>query len=178
MADWRGAVISLSYIVAAVLFIFGLQRLSSPRTARSGNRLAAVGMAIALAVTLLDRQIDSFLLIALGVPIGAIIGVYSARKVAMTAMPQMVALFNGAGGATAALISVAEYILVIALDPDHAAVAKPLIRGGTRHTWRRRREHRLALGVGNEPSRLRKHVGVCRVIVVIVRQRYARDRRW
>ena len=117
MADWRGAVISLSYILAAVLFIFGLQRLSSPRTARSGNRLAAVGMAIALAVTLLDRQIESFLLIALGIPIGAIIGVYSARKVAMTAMPQMVALFNGAGGATAALIY-ALGMVVIWWAPD------------------------------------------------------------
>ena len=110
MFDWRGAAISLSYIIAAVLFIFGLQRLSSPRTARSGNRLAAVGMAIALVATLFDRQIQSYLLIILGVPVGAIIGIYFARRVPMTAMPQMVALFNGAGGATAALVSIAEYI--------------------------------------------------------------------
>ena len=129
MADWRGAVISLSYIVAAVLFIFGLQRLSSPRTARSGNRLAAIGMALALAVTLLDRQIETYLLIALGVPIGAIIGVYSARKVAMTAMPQMVALFNGAGGATAALISVAEYIHVSSREPVSAVVSVAVVLG-------------------------------------------------
>jgi NAD(P) transhydrogenase subunit beta len=129
MADWRGAVISLSYIAAAVLFIFGLQRLSSPRTARSGNRLAAVGMAIALTVTLLDRQIESYLLIVLGVLLGATIGVYSARKVAMTAMPQMVALFNGAGGATAALVSIAEYIHASSRGPVSTVVTVAVVLG-------------------------------------------------
>jgi NAD(P) transhydrogenase subunit beta len=84
--------------------------LSSPSTARSGNRLAAVGMALALAVTLLDRQIVSYWTIALGTLIGAVMGVYFARTVQMTAMPQMVALFNGMGGATAALVSVAEFL--------------------------------------------------------------------
>ena len=108
--DLRDAAISLSYIAAAVLFIFGLKQLSSARTARAGNRLAAVGMAVALAATLLDRQILSFWLIAIGILIGAIVGVVSARRVKMTAMPQMVALFNGAGGATAALISLVEYL--------------------------------------------------------------------
>lgn len=129
MADWRGAAISLSYIAAAVLFIFGLQRLSSPRTARSGNRLAAVGMALALAVTLLDRQIESYLLIAIGVPIGAIIGIYSARRVAMTAMPQMVALFNGAGGATAALVSIAEFIHASNVGPVSTVVRVAVVLG-------------------------------------------------
>ena len=129
MADWRGAVISLSYILAAVLFIFGLQRLSSPRTARSGNRLAAVGMAMALTVTLLDRQIESYLLIVVGVLLGATIGVYSARKVAMTAMPQMVALFNGAGGATAALISIAEYIHASSRGPVSMVVSVAVVLG-------------------------------------------------
>jgi H+-translocating NAD(P) transhydrogenase subunit beta len=110
MLDFRASVIAVSYIVAAVLFIFGLKRLSSPATARSGNRLAAVGMALALGVTLLDRQIVSFWTIALGTLIGAVMGIYFARTVQMTAMPQMVALFNGMGGATAALVSVAEYL--------------------------------------------------------------------
>jgi NAD(P) transhydrogenase subunit beta len=110
MLDLRESVIALSYIVAAVLFIFGLKQLSSPSTARSGNRLAAVGMALALAVTLLDRQIVSYWTIALGTLVGAVMGVYFARTVQMTAMPQMVALFNGMGGATAALVSVAEYL--------------------------------------------------------------------
>src|ERR1700687_1340310 len=110
MLDVRGSAIAVSYIVAAVLFIFGLKHLSSPSTARSGNRLAAIGMTIALSVTLLDRQIVSFWTIAIGTLIGAAIGIYFARTVQMTAMPQMVALFNGMGGATAALVSVAEFL--------------------------------------------------------------------
>ena len=108
--DPRFTVISLSYVVAALLFVFGLRRLSSPRTARSGNRLAAIGMLIALVATLLDRSILSFWEIGIGTVIGAGIGIYSARRVQMTAMPQMVALFNGAGGATAALVSIAEFL--------------------------------------------------------------------
>jgi NAD(P) transhydrogenase subunit beta len=108
--DPRFTVISLAYIAAALLFVFGLRRLSSPRTARSGNRLAAAGMLIALAATLLDRSILSFWEIAIGTVIGAGVGIYSARRVQMTAMPQMVALFNGAGGATAALVSIAEFL--------------------------------------------------------------------
>src|SRR5687768_11149321 len=110
MADLRDSVIAVSYIVAAVLFIFGLKQLSSPSTARAGNRLAAMGMALALGATLLDRQIISYWSIALGTFIGAVMGIYFARTVQMTAMPQMVALFNGMGGATAALVSLAEYI--------------------------------------------------------------------
>ncbi len=110
MLDLRASVIAVSYIVAAVLFIFGLKRMTSPATARSGNRLAAVGMALALVATLLDHQIISYWTIALGTLIGGVMGVYFARTVQMTAMPQMVALFNGMGGATAALVSVAEFL--------------------------------------------------------------------
>jgi proton-translocating NAD(P)+ transhydrogenase subunit beta len=121
MLDARASGIAVAYIVAAVLFILGLKRLSSPSTARSGNRLAAIGMALALSATLLDRQIVSFWIIAAGTLLGAGIGVYFARTVQMTAMPQMVALFNGMGGATAALVSVAEY-LRITRGADAAAV--------------------------------------------------------
>src|SRR6185503_11233878 len=110
MLDVRESGIAIAYIVAAVLFILGLKQLSSPSTARSGNRLAAIGMALALAATLLDRQIVSFWIIAVGTIVGAAIGIYFARTVQMTAMPQMVALFNGMGGGTAALVSVAEYL--------------------------------------------------------------------
>jgi NAD(P) transhydrogenase subunit beta len=110
MLDYRESIIAIAYIVSAVMFIFGLKRLSSPATARSGNQLAALGMGIALAATLLDRQILSFWMIGLGTLVGAVIGTYFARTVQMTAMPQMVALFNGMGGATAALVSMAEYI--------------------------------------------------------------------
>jgi NAD(P) transhydrogenase subunit beta len=110
MLDLRASVIAVSYIVAAVLFIFGLKKLSSPASARSGNRLAAVGMTLALVATLVDRQILSYWTIALGMLVGAVMGIYFARTVQMTAMPQMVALFNGMGGATAALVSVAEFL--------------------------------------------------------------------
>src|SRR5437868_7966524 len=110
MLDARASAIAVSYIVAAVLFIFGLKQLSSPSTARAGNRTAGIGMGLALAVTLLDRQIVSFWTIAVGTLIGAAMGIYFGRTVQMTAMPQMVALFNGMGGATAALVSVAEFL--------------------------------------------------------------------
>ena len=101
--------INAAYLVAAVLFILGLRQLSSPTTARSGNYLAAVGMAIALLVTLLDRQILDFKLIILGVVIGTLVGAISARRVKMTAMPQMVALFNGVGGGAVALVAMSEF---------------------------------------------------------------------
>jgi H+-translocating NAD(P) transhydrogenase subunit beta len=129
MFELRGAAISLSYIVAAVLFIFGLRQLSSPRTARAGNRLAAVGMTLALAATLLDRQIESFWIIALGIPVGAVAGIYFARRVPMTAMPQMVALFNGAGGATAALVSISEYLHSVDRGPMNAVVSVAIALG-------------------------------------------------
>ena len=110
MLDTRESIIAAAYIVSAVMFIFGLKRLSSPATARIGNQLAALGMVIALAATLIDRQILSFWIIGAGTLVGAVIGTYFARTVQMTAMPQMVALFNGMGGATAALVSLAEFI--------------------------------------------------------------------
>ncbi|HJP61678.1 MAG TPA: NAD(P)(+) transhydrogenase (Re/Si-specific) subunit beta, partial [Gemmatimonadaceae bacterium] len=130
MLDLRASVIAISYIVAAVLFIFGLKQLSSPSTARSGNRLAAIGMALALAATLLDRQIISFWMIAIGTVIGAAMGIYFGRTVQMTAMPQMVALFNGMGGATAALVSVAEFLRLTRLgDPIGIGEATSIVLG-------------------------------------------------
>jgi H+-translocating NAD(P) transhydrogenase subunit beta len=113
-------VINLTYAVAAILLIVGIKRLSHPSTARSGNWIAAGGMAIALFFTLLSPEIDSYWLIAAGVAIGAVIGVASARLVRMTAMPQMVALFNGVGGGAAALIAAAEFHR---LAPDPGALA-------------------------------------------------------
>ena len=108
--DVRETVINLGYLAATVLFILGLRFLSSPRTARRGNRVAAVGMAIAIVVTLLDADVVSYTMIAIAVPLGAAIGLVAARRVAMTAMPQMVALFNGCGGGAAAAVSVAEWL--------------------------------------------------------------------
>ena len=101
--------INLAYLAAGVCLIVGIKRLSSPSTARSGNVVAAVGMAIAILFTLLSPEIDSYWLIVAGVAVGTVIGVASARMVKMTAMPQMVALFNGVGGGAAALIAAAEF---------------------------------------------------------------------
>jgi NAD(P) transhydrogenase subunit beta len=97
------------YIVAFALFIQGLRGLSGPTTAVRGNRIAAVGMAIAVVATLLDRGEGNWGLIALGIAVGAAVGVPAARNVKMTAMPQMVALFNGVGGGAVALISWVEF---------------------------------------------------------------------
>jgi NAD(P) transhydrogenase subunit beta len=101
--------INLAYLAAGVCLIVGIKRLSSPSTARSGNVVAAVGMAIAVVFTLLSPEIDSYWLIVAGVAVGTVVGVASARMVRMTAMPQMVALFNGVGGGAAALIAAAEF---------------------------------------------------------------------
>ena len=105
----RADVITLAYIVAFSLFITGLHMLRGPRTAVRGNQVAAVGMAIAVIATLADGRIGDWGLIAAGLVIGTAVGVPAARSVHMTAMPQMVALFNGVGGGAVALISVVEY---------------------------------------------------------------------
>jgi H+-translocating NAD(P) transhydrogenase subunit beta len=110
--------IGLAYLVCASLFIVGLKRLSSPATARSGNRLAALGMAIAIVATLVDDRVLSYGWIALGAVVGGGGGAIGARRVRMTAMPQMVALFNGLGGGAAALVALADYHDRIAL-PGH-----------------------------------------------------------
>ena len=97
------------YIVAFICFILGLRFLNHPTTARRGNVIAGVGMAIAVVATLLIEEVGDYGLIALGVVIGTAVGVPAARNVKMTAMPQMVALFNGVGGGAVALISWVEY---------------------------------------------------------------------
>jgi NAD(P) transhydrogenase subunit beta len=101
--------IAVLYILAFGLFIYGLTGLTGPATAVRGNRIAAVGMAIAVIATLLSPQIGNWGLIVLGVAIGTAIGVPAARRVKMTAMPQMVALFNGVGGGAVALVAWAEF---------------------------------------------------------------------
>jgi NAD(P) transhydrogenase subunit beta len=105
----RADVINLLYIVAFTLFIVGLRMLRGPRTAVRGNQVAAVGMAIAVAATLLQPGVGDWILIVVGVAIGTAIGVPAARSVKMTAMPQMVALFNGVGGGAVALIAIVEF---------------------------------------------------------------------
>jgi len=97
------------YIIAFALFIVGLGGLTGPRTAVRGNRIAAVGMAIAVIATLLIEGMGNWVLIVIGVVVGTVVGVPAARNVKMTAMPQMVALFNGVGGGAVALIAWAEF---------------------------------------------------------------------
>src|ERR1700739_4849543 len=101
--------IAVLYITAFALFIYGLMGLTGPRTAARGNLVAAVGMVIAIVATLLTPEIRNWLLIALGLVLGTLVGVPAARWVKMTAMPQMVALFNGVGGGAVALVSCVEF---------------------------------------------------------------------
>ncbi|MGH7447043.1 MAG: NAD(P)(+) transhydrogenase (Re/Si-specific) subunit beta, partial [Longimicrobiales bacterium] len=117
MSDAPGAtlalarlIIELAYLVAAVLFIIGLKRLSSPATARSGNMLGATGMLVAVVATLLHWDIVSWTWIIAGIVAGGATGVAMARTVRMTGMPQMVALLNGFGGGASALVAGDEYI--------------------------------------------------------------------
>jgi NAD(P) transhydrogenase subunit beta len=101
---------NLAYLLAAVLFIFGLKNLGHPNTARRGNMLAMVGMLLAIVMTLLDKQIIDFTYVIIGLVVGAAIGAYAAIRVQMTAMPQMVALFNGFGGAASAFVAYSEFM--------------------------------------------------------------------
>ena len=101
--------ISILYIIAFALFIYGLMGLTGPRTAVRGNIIAGVGMAIAIVATLLTPGTSNWLLIALGLILGTVVGVPSAKQVKMTAMPQLVALFNGVGGGAVALVAWVEF---------------------------------------------------------------------
>ena len=102
-------VIGLLYLVAIICFILALRFLSSPKNARRGNWIGGVGMLVAIGTTLALDGIGNWGLIAAGAAIGAVIGLVGARTVKMTAMPQMVALFNGVGGGAAALIAFSEF---------------------------------------------------------------------
>ena len=98
-----------AYLATIVAFILALKFLSSPATARRGNWIGAVGMLVAVAVTFAQKSVVSYWEILVGMAIGGAFGAVAARRVKMTAMPQMVALFNGVGGGAAALISLAEF---------------------------------------------------------------------
>jgi H+-translocating NAD(P) transhydrogenase subunit beta len=116
--DTIDILVRLAWLVGAATFVIGLMRMNSPATARNGNLLSAVGMALAVAATgvLLIRDGASgtaWLIIAAGVLVGGGLGLYTARTVAMTAMPQLVSLFNAVGGGAAALIGIDEYIRLV-----------------------------------------------------------------
>ena len=103
---------NLFYLISAICFILGLKRLSHPKPARSGNFLAALGMLIAIAATLASSNVLDLKLIAIGVGIGSVIGLLFATRVQMTEMPQMVAIFNGLGGAASAFVASSEFFKV------------------------------------------------------------------
>ena len=103
--------IDLADLVAIALFIYGLHELNSPATARRGNRFAMGGMLIALVGILVRTGAVGWPVVAIGIALGGAIGIFAAAKVKMTAMPQMVALYNGAGGGAAALISTIAYFI-------------------------------------------------------------------
>ena len=103
---------NLAYVIAAILFILGIKKLNSPKTARNGNSIASIGMLIAIIATVVSPgsgiELD-FKLVAIGMIIGSIIGATFAIRVQMTQMPQMVAIFNGFGGGASAFVASAEY---------------------------------------------------------------------
>jgi len=107
------ALIKIAYLLAAVLFILGLKGLTHPRTAVRGNLLGALGMLIAVVVTLLDRQIVDYTVLLAGLVAGGAIGAILARRIEMTAMPQLVALFNGFGGIGSVLVAGAAFTAAI-----------------------------------------------------------------
>lgn len=109
--SWRVAFIDLSYIIAAILLIVAINQLGTPKTARRGNQMGAAGMALAILATFFLPRVDSnYFLIILAMIVGGAPGYYMAKRVQMTAMPQMVAIFNGLGGAASAFVGTAEFL--------------------------------------------------------------------
>lgn len=103
----------LIYLIASILFIFGIKKLGSPKTARQGNFLSSLGMFLAVVITLFDQRVLTFEYIIIGIVVGGAIGSVMALKVPMTGMPQMVGLLNGFGGGASALVAFAEYYHII-----------------------------------------------------------------
>ncbi|MEE3258138.1 MAG: NAD(P)(+) transhydrogenase (Re/Si-specific) subunit beta [Candidatus Latescibacterota bacterium] len=106
----NATLINCAYLVASVLFIFGLKGLTHPRTAVRGNLLGALGMLLAVVVTLLDQQILSYEYIIIGIVVGGLIGAAFAVKIPMTSMPELVAIFNGFGGGASVLVAGAALV--------------------------------------------------------------------
>ncbi len=128
----RADFIELGYLVAASLFIIGLKGLSRPRTARRGNLIGAAGMLLAVVVTLIDQAIVSYWVLAAGLIVGSAIGVVLAVRVKMTSMPELVALFNGFGGAASVLVAGASFVEAVDLglvdtETSTAAAATAII---------------------------------------------------
>lgn len=109
--DWRDAFVDISYLVSAVLMIISIERLSTPKTARLGNQLAMAGMGLAILATFLVERIShNYGLILIAMVVGGGAGFLAAQRVQMTAMPQMVAIFNGLGGAASGFVALSEFL--------------------------------------------------------------------
>ena len=117
---------AFAYLFASVLFIVGLKMLSSARTARRGNIMGALGMLLAIVITLLQKEIIDFTLVIAGLLIGSAIGLYLARTVQMTAMPQMVGVLNGFGGGASAL-RVGAYAEYMRLSELHTSASMDVL---------------------------------------------------
>src|SRR5512134_1591653 len=102
--------LQIAYLIAAICFILALKGLSSPRTARTGNLIGAFGALAAVVAAYATRGLENRLGIAAAIAVGTVVAVPTARGVKMTAMPQLVAIFNGVGGAAAALVSIDEFV--------------------------------------------------------------------
>ena len=118
MASWQTLLAATSYLVAATLFLLGLQRMASPVTARSGIQWAGVGMVIATVATFLLPGLHNMVLIVSALVIGTVVAWVWGKKVAITDMPQMVALFNGMGGGSAAAIGAVELLKLAYQQPN------------------------------------------------------------
>ena len=127
--------VNFSYILSSMFFIFGLKMLGSPETARRGNLLSSTGMFLAVIVTLLDQSILDFTWIIVGVLIGASIGFFASTLIKMTAMPEMVALFNGFGGIASLLVGTSEYLTGFNFNPaTFVAIYLTVLIGGVTFT--------------------------------------------
>ena len=115
--------VQLTYLVAAVCFILALKGLSSPRSARQGNLIGAVGAVIACVVVFFYADLDHVVPILVAIAAGTVVGAVGARRVQMTQMPQLVALFNGVGGGAAALVALLELGDVVGATPGGFALA-------------------------------------------------------
>jgi NAD(P) transhydrogenase subunit beta len=134
--EWIYTVVFLAWLVGAAAFVIGLHQMNSPATARGGNRVSAGGMAVAVGTTLLylvtregGLSIAAWVIIVVGFAIGGGAGLYMARTVKMTAMPQLVSIFNAVGGGAAALVAIDDYLRVVGTPEDDVATAIFVVLG-------------------------------------------------
>ncbi|MHC4886171.1 MAG: NAD(P)(+) transhydrogenase (Re/Si-specific) subunit beta [Planctomycetota bacterium] len=125
----RAEIINIAYIIASILFILGLKKLSSPKTARRGNAISSLGMLTAVVAVLCDQNIISYQWILIGMIAGSLVGAIAAKRVAMTGMPEMVALFNGFGGISSLLLAWSEFHTAFRMQDSLVEQASAALQG-------------------------------------------------